>query len=68
MTTPSTRSGQPPALTETEQVTAVRPSTTRPQLPPERARELARLERQMIPVLNSIRAELGKRPVIVPKE
>lgn len=56
-----------------ETPTTARPSTPCSQspkvaLPPERARELARLERQMIPVLNSIRAELGKRPVIVPKE
>jgi hypothetical protein len=59
-TTPPTRNSK--------QATAVRPSTPCPQLPPERVRELVRLERQMIPVLNSIRAELGKRPVIVPKE
>lgn len=37
-------------------------------LPQARRRELMRLERQLIPFLNSIRAELGKRPVIVPKE
>jgi len=63
----TTQPSQPDAAT------AVRPSTPCSQpskavLPPERVRELARLERQMIPVLNSIRAELGKRPVIVPKE
>lgn len=30
--------------------------------------ELARLERQLIPLLNTIRMMLGKRPVIVPKD
>jgi hypothetical protein len=29
--------------------------------------ELERLERQMIPLLNSVRQQLGKPPVIVPK-
>jgi hypothetical protein len=29
--------------------------------------ELERLERQMIPLLNSVRRQLGKPPVIVPK-
>jgi hypothetical protein len=30
--------------------------------------ELERLERQMIPLLNSVRKQLGKPPVIVPKK
>jgi hypothetical protein len=30
--------------------------------------DLEKLERQMIPVLNTIRAQLGKPPVIVPKD
>lgn len=29
--------------------------------------ELERLERQLIPLLNTIRKELGKRPVVYPK-
>ena len=29
--------------------------------------ELERLERQLIPLLNTVRWRLGKRPVIVPK-
>lgn len=30
--------------------------------------ELERIERQLIPAINSIRAALGKPPIIVPKE
>lgn len=33
----------------------------------EHRRELEKLERQMIPLLNTIRKELGKPPIIVPK-
>ena len=49
----------------------VRP-TTRPQsvhLKPEPVtrEELEKLERQLIPTLNSVRAALGKPPIIVPK-
>lgn len=36
-------------------------------LPEQRAR-LEKMEREMIPLLNSIRHELGKPPVIVPKK
>lgn len=34
----------------------------------EQKERLEKMERQMIPLLNSIRQQLGKRPVIVPKE
>ena len=58
------------ATCQTEQKTTV--PQTAPQapapLPAQRVAELVKLERQLIPVLNTIRAELGKRPVIVPKE
>lgn len=30
--------------------------------------ELERLERQLIPAINTIRAALGKSPIIVPKD
>jgi len=32
------------------------------------AADLARIERQLLPLLNSVRALQGKRPVIVPGE
>lgn len=32
-----------------------------------RREELERLERQLIPLLNTVRAHLGKRPIIAPK-
>lgn len=57
-----------PVNVKSDRKTAVSNAAHCPPLPQERRRELMRLERQMIPVLNSIRAELGKRPVIVPKE
>lgn len=34
----------------------------------EQVAQLEKLEREMIPLLNSIRAQLGKPPVIVPKK
>lgn len=39
-----------------------------PQISDEERIELEQLERQLIPVINSIRKRLGKRPVVVPKE
>lgn len=57
-----------PLQTRNKTETAVPQQHACAPLPQERRKELMRLERQMIPVLNSIRAELGKRPVIVPKE
>lgn len=57
-----------PLQTRNETETAVSQQPHCTPLPQERRKELMRLERQIIPVLNSIRAELGKRPVIVPKE
>lgn len=37
-------------------------------LPALTAEDLARMERQLIPLLNTVRQMLGKRPVIVPGE
>lgn len=33
----------------------------------EHREQLERLERQLIPLLNTVRAQLGKRPIIAPK-
>lgn len=45
-----------------------RPQSPQSQLSDDERAELEQLERQLIPVINSIRRRLGKRPVVVPKE
>lgn len=58
-------------MSESPPVYTIRPAT-RPQTvyakPDMMTREeLEKLERQLIPTLNSVRAALGKPPIIVPK-
>lgn len=44
-----------------------RPAFPVPQPEPLSREDLEKLERQIIPMINSIRAALGKPPIIVPK-
>lgn len=45
----------------------MRQSQTRASPPAMSREELERLERQLIPAINTVRAALGKPPIIVPK-
>ncbi len=59
---------QPPTLYPID-VRDMRQAKTRVSPPAAMSREeLERLERQLIPAINTIRAALGKSPIIVPKD